>query len=180
MSDFPPFALIPPGRIISTGSLETQVGQGQVFCNMAIVGTSAWPTANLALFVPFTISSPITVVQMGVSNGGTVSGNLDVGIYDITGALLVSKGTTAQAGASAVQLLDITNTTLNPGTYFMAMAADNITGTYNSTTTGDQRLWQVCGMQQMATAFVLPATATFANPGQAYVPAIACLLDTVA
>lgn len=149
-----------------------------------IVGTgfagAAWPAANRAFFVPFATARYITVKQMAWQNGSTVSGNLDVGIYDIDGNQLVHSGSVAQSGISAAQIADITDTALDPGQYFMAMAVDNTTGLYFRVSNADAQLLQVFGMQQMDTAFPLPSTATFANPATAYLPQLVMLLNATA
>lgn len=72
------------------------------------IGTTAWtattyPGSSRAIFIPFTILRPITVYKMFVYNGATVSGNVDVGIYDFTRSRLWSSGSTPQAGASQLQ-----------------------------------------------------------------------------
>lgn len=178
--DFPNQYDFPLYSVISTGSPETMVGFAQLVGNLPIPSASVWPSANLAIFVEFNISQPFLAKLMGCVNGGTVSGNVDMGIYDYSKTRLVSKGTTAQSGASAIQTFDITDTLLNPGTYYMAMAVDNVTGQFNATTGGDASLWRVCGVQQAASSFVLPAgPVTFANPGQAYMPTIAIMGTTV-
>ena len=102
-------------------------------------------------------------------NGSTASGNIDVGIYDLGGAKLVSIGSTAQAGTSAYQVFDITDTTLYPGQYYMAVAMDGTTGTLVRWSPGAQECRNLA-MQQMASAFPLPATATFASVASSYIP----------
>jgi hypothetical protein len=92
------------------------------------VQTGAWPSANLAIFVPMPIASPFIATQMWVVNGATVSGNIDVGIYDIQGNRLVSIGSTAQAGTTSNQTFNITDTLLSPAVYYLAVALDNATG----------------------------------------------------
>lgn len=162
--------------VIQTNSFDA-LGANHV-CALAY-GSAAWPTANKALFVPFRIFKPITVTQMMVMNGGTVSGNLDLGIYNLNGSLIVSKGSTAQSGINAPQLLDITDTPLQPGHYFMACAFDGNTGTTSRSAPLTQYL-EVLGVQQMLTAFPLPSTATFANPSSGYIPQIAVLFASTA
>lgn len=132
----------------------------------AILGSSglaAWPLANLALFVPFTIAVPTTIVKIMWVNGATVSGNVDVGLYDSQGNRLVSSGTTAQTTVSVVQPVDTTDVTLQPGVYYMAMAMDNTTGTTRKFTTGSTALCRAVGVYQQVSAFPLPSSATFAT-----------------
>jgi hypothetical protein len=133
--------------------------------------SAVWPAANRAIFVSFTVEQPTTVFQIGWHNGTVVSGNLDVGIYDTAGTRLVSKGSTAQAGVTQIQLADITNTLLIPGIYFMAMCVDNVTATVWRYSTGSVAAYIACGVQQQAVGVVtLPDPATFANAATAYIP----------
>src|ERR1044072_5106370 len=117
--------------------------------------SAVFPAANRALYVPFRLSDPITVVKMFVLNGATVSGNIDVGIYDAVGTRLVSKGSTAQAGTSAIQEFDITDTRLGPGLFYMAVAMDNGTATLFRKSINNFFL-RAAGMFQQASAFALP------------------------
>lgn len=131
--------------------------------------SAAWSAANRALFIPFRLSRPITAVKMFVFNGTTVSGNLDVGIYNKDGVRLVSSGSVAQAGTSQVQVIDIADTFLDIGLFYMAMAMDNSTG-HNFRRSVNNILMRLTGCLQMASAFPLPATATFASISSSYVP----------
>src|SRR5579872_5172234 len=113
-----PLVTIIPKSIESLGPLIMNTG--------AINGASAtWPTANLAIFVPFYVAKTIVVKNMFSVNGSAVSGNIDVGIYDIGGNKIISKGSTAQANTSGIQPFSITATELGAGIYYMAIAMDN-------------------------------------------------------
>lgn len=124
--------------------------------------SAAWPTANLALYVPFTVEAPFTAKLIGIENGGTASGNIDVGIYDDQQNRLVSKGSTAQSGTTTVQSFDITDTLLLPGLYYLGIAFDGTTGTTRSFTGITVPLLGLCGVLQQASAFPLPSPAVFA------------------
>lgn len=144
---------------------------------------TAWTTANRAIFLPFSLETTVTAYQMAVVNGATLGGNLDVGIYDVLGNRLVSKGSTAQTGTSVIQKLDITDTVLTPGVYFMAMATDSTTATYEGTgvVSGAGEQFRACGVQEQLSAFALPDPATFANPASTTttIPSIAIALRSV-
>ena len=126
------------------------------------VSATTWPTADQAIFVPFVVYNPLTIVKLGFYNGATASGNIDVGIYDEAGVLLVSAGSTAQAGTSGVQSFDVTDTALNPGLHYLAAALDNTTGTFQRPNVATVQLHGAMGILSMATAFPLPSTATMA------------------
>ncbi len=131
-------------------------------------GTSAvWPSANLALFFPFTVAEPTLVRRMFVYNGATASGQTDVGIYTTDGARITSAGANAlallQVGVSVMQYFDIADVTLMPGDYFLAISKNDTTGTVFRA--GPVlALVRANGVLHMATAHPLPATATFAAP----------------
>lgn len=133
----------------------------------------AWGTANLAKYVPFVVSQPTIVSQVMIFNG-TISGNLDVGVYNgLSLAQLVSSGSTAHAGASAGQTITLTATTLPPGFYFLALAFDNATASIRQNSATNTQTVAFGGFREETTAFPLPATATLQYPTSIYLPFIA-------
>ena len=149
------------------------VGQQTTFATGLADGASAvWPAANDALFIPFSLSEPVLVKRLGWTNGATVAGNVDCGIYDTAGVRLLSTGTTAQSGTSAIQSVDVTDTQLGPGLFYMALASDSATATFNRYIASDVMFVKFTGMAKQATAFVLPATATLATVTANYIPTI--------
>lgn len=165
----------PPSVFIAPGSREALWrGGGWNWALPASGGDSsnAWPTASLSVGFPFSVSQPYPVVRMAVMNGTTVSGNLDLGIYDDTGTLLTSKGSTAQSGTSAIQIVTVTSYTLNPGkTYYAFLALDNITATTRSWTASVTAIrLQISGLVQVASNFPLATGVTFAKPTNAQMP----------
>ncbi len=138
-----------------------------------MTSSATWPAANRAIYAPVCVQQTVTVKKMALLVA-TQSGNLDVGIYSETGTRLVSSGSTAVA-AAGLQSVDITDTTLSPGVYFLAMCVDNTTAAF---TRGIVPVvaQQIAGVQQQAVgAVTLPATATFANAASAYTPLLFAL-----
>lgn len=133
--------------------------------------STAWPSANRAIFVPFRIREPQLITQIVIGGGSSAGGNFDVGIYDIFGNLLVSSGSTAKQ-TSAESVADITDTLLGRGTYYMAMSADG-TNNYIAVAPSTLALVKACGVKEMDTAFTLPSTATLATLSTSFVPSIA-------
>ena len=129
----------------------------------AMVGPSSalWPAANLAIFHPIRLAVPVTVTKFWLINGATAAGNVDIGIYDLNGYRIASTGSTAQGTVSVLQSIDVTDFTIGPGGFYLAMALDNGTATSlsNSMTAIQTR---ELGLAEMAAAFPLPATATLA------------------
>jgi hypothetical protein len=70
---------------------------------------------------------------------------------------------TAQAGTSAIQLFNITDTTLQPGTYFMALSASSTSTTFSGSSAWTTPQQKLLGIYEQASAGTLPATATFAT-----------------
>lgn len=138
----------------------------------------AWPAANRALFVPFSVPAPVIAKKLWWFNGATVTGSVDMGIYDLAGVRLVSTGATGQSGSSAVQIADITDTALQPGVYYLAMAMDS-TSTAVRYSTASTQWMQACGMKQMASAYTLPDPVTYADIATNYLPLMGVQLRTV-
>lgn len=125
------------------------------------IASATNPSQNLAFYTPFVVSIPTMIRKMWVYNGATVNGNLDLGIYDAKGTRLVSSGSTAQSGTNDLQAVDVTDTLLSPGLFYLALASDSATSTFFAQTF--TATWALSfGLLQQASAFALPATATFA------------------
>jgi hypothetical protein len=136
---------------------------------------SAWPTANLGLYFPLTVQRSVLVSRLAWCNGTVnAAANIDVGIYDYELNRLVSTGNTLMSGANAVQSVDITDLSLPPGRYYLAMVVDTVTtatflrGVGGATLSAETI--RAHGAAQEASASPLPATATFAAFAQNYVP----------
>ena len=119
----------------------------------------AWQAANRAVLQPFEITTAYLVEGFGWANAGTVSGNVDAGIYTLDGVRLMSTGSVAQTGTGTTQIAAITPTLLMPGTYYLALAMDNTTGIIASQTWNQSDAHMV-GVCNVASAFPLPSTLT--------------------
>lgn len=166
-----PFTKHVPLVTIHPFSLEAALGP--LSYNLARLNNqanTAWPAANRAIYYPFTLASTVLVKQLWCFNGSVLSGAVDLGIYSGGGTRIISTASTAQAGASAIQAFNITDTQLGPGLYYMAMAMDNNTGRTQNVTIGTASRLQATGYAQQASAFSLPTLATFAATGTDYAP----------
>jgi hypothetical protein len=170
MADFP-LVLVPFGGLahLSPYCKESILGNAQDL-NSPLAST-AWPAANRAIFIPFRISQALVPVNAFHLNGATASGSIDVGIYSADGTRLCSTGSTVQAGTNAVQTIALTSPTLQPGLYYLAMAASATTVTSVACTTNVNVL-RILGMAQMATAFALPTTATYVALASSFLPSV--------
>lgn len=176
MGDFPAILQLPHGGIhITSLSYNSAGGNGGV-----TVGASAvWPVANTAIYVPFRIGEPILVRKLFWTNGSAVAGNVDCGIYDAAGTRIISTGSTAQATTNTVQAVNITDTMLGAGVFYLALALSDGAATVFR----DNPSIQVCrilGLLEETSALPLPATATFATVVSAFVPIFGLVGDIAA
>lgn len=180
MGDFP-FRLknCPPGPIITPFSKES-IGPDVLRYGGSVV-SGIYPTANKALYFPFVVEEPITITQLGWLNGGTVSGNVDAGIYDYpTYTKQISTGSVAQATINTPQITDVADTPLQPGQYYLAISCDNTTATFFRLALPTVALfYRALGVQEQATAFALPATATPVGTTTGSVPLVFATRKTV-
>ncbi len=140
--------------------------------------TAAWPSANAAILIPFTVAIPTIITQIFWLVGTSGTDNIDVGIYDSQGNKIISTGSTALSGTSANQIVDITDTTLQKGLYYIAVVMNGTTNTL-SAMTPVAGLCRTMGIYSVATSFPLPSTITFAGTTLAYIPRVHLTLRTV-
>lgn len=163
MSDFPNR----PPRLASFSSFDIDALGVEAFNREGTAMTSnAWPVANTALFVPFTVRSLYLVRKFWWANGAAVAGNVDCGVYSMGGARLLSTGAIAQSGTSVLQSAVPTAGPpwqLLPGSYYMAISASSATATFLTSTGFSVRELQFLGCAQQATANPLPDPATLAT-----------------
>lgn len=163
------------------GSL-TPEGVGDILSASNAVGpaSSTLFAANRAVFVPLSLSASFTVLEMAWLNGATIAGHVDIGIYDSGGTLLVSQGSTAQAGSLGMQIADVADTALSAGDYYLALATDSSTATFAvSSQASIPTVCRTAGVFIMDSAFPLPATATF-NKACSVIPVIVATSSTTA
>ena len=147
------------------------VGAYGLLSTVSALSSVAWPTASLAILVPFSVPVAGTVYSAIWTNGAAVSGNVDAGVYNEDGTLLASVGGVAQAGINVNQQAAFTAPTAIPsGSYFFALVLDNITGTIDRYSPGVNVLIAE-GVRQAAAAYPLPASVALAAPVNALLPA---------
>lgn len=128
--------------------------------------STTWPSANLAIYIPFYLSLPILVKQLFVENGVAVSGNIDMAIYSADAVTLnpsvklTSAVNGAQVGISAHQIFNITDVLLGPGLFYFAVVLDNTTGALQAIAVGSLVVAATFGVCEEASAYPLPAVAT--------------------
>ena len=127
---------------------------------------AAWTSANLALFVPVFVEEEVTTSSIAITNGSTVSGNFDLGIYQVDGTRVSSTGPTSHSGANQTQSVSL-SVTLSPGRYFLAVVFDNTTAIIEHYTQAPAGYGLMLGVKSQTSAYPLPATATFSDPSLA-------------
>lgn len=144
--------------------------------------SAVWPTADLAMYIPFALHAPAIVKELWWYNGASVSGTVDAAVYNEDGTQrLFSAGAPSQAGTSAPQAVDITDTLLLPGRYWMGLVLGNTTGTFVRLTgvTNIPAAQKFFGMQQQALgSTAMPSSTTFAAASNNYIPIMGLNLET--
>ena len=142
--------------------------------------TTAW-VANLAVYVPFVIAAPVTILEWWHYNGTlTTAYNVDYGIYRTDFSKVQSLGSTAgtTTASAIVNTTTWTDLTIAAGSYYMAFASDS---TRNFTTSSDALgLYQASGVMEQTTAFVLPSPAVPIVYARAFLPYFGMNLRSVA
>lgn len=150
----------PRGRVITPASPEFGCAP-TVIVSAATLTNAAWHSANDPICIPFTLTQAVTVYRLAQQNGSSPGDNFDIGIYDAAFNRMVSSGSTA--ATSSWQPVDVTDTPLGPGRYYLAFVRDTTTASrvgYYSWGSS-QPLCAFVGLLDTTTdAFPLPSTLT--------------------
>lgn len=149
---------LPASGAVSTLSEHSMVGNMSRVCGQS-GASGAWPSANQARFFPVVLETDFVVTDFWSYNGGTASGNRDIGLYDKQRNLLLSTGSVAQSGTSTIQTHNVTDTEYPAGLYFIALAHSDTTGTYFRLTTSSIGM-DSAGVRAQASALPLPSSFT--------------------
>lgn len=160
-------AATPPSRnrILTPGAPE--FGFAPIMHASGASASGAWFSANDPLAIPFAVRETCVVHQLGWFNGSSAGGSFDVGVYTTSFARLVSTGSTAGSGSASFQWVDVADTTLLPGRYFLVMVINATTANRIQmyTTTSSALLVQMMGCYDSGTdAFPLPDPLTDMAP----------------
>ena len=137
-----------------------------------------WPSANLAIYTPLAIPARVVVVSLWVATGTGTVGNVDMALYDGSGAAVVS-ATAGAKTASTEQVFDVTDTVVGPGRYYIGLSASDATTDLFYGGAPAAPLCAAYGMYTETSAYPLPSTATFAiDHTLAMYPIMGVLLET--
>jgi hypothetical protein len=147
-----------PLPVISTFHAQ-MIGPGMIYSGPT---AAAYPTANKAFYYPLTITHPYTVKTLWWANGTTVTGTVDVAVYDETMHRLTSMGPQNQTPATAIQQFTLVpSIVLQPGQYFLGISClattDNLFRSAAFSFAGQLRAFNSL---EQTSAHPLPAVAT--------------------
>ena len=121
--------------------------------------TSTWQTANSGLFYGLTLTTETTFGTAWVSNGTVASGSLDIALYGATFSRVASTGSSLMSGTEGTQNIALSSSyTAAPGNYWIALAVNNTSATFNVMSPGGSGLMDAYKYYQTS-VFPLPATA---------------------
>ena len=91
-------------------------------------GSVTW-VANSAVYIPLFLPFPYVINRLCWVNGGTItSSNVDCGLYDFNGNLIVKSGSVAMASSNALQFASLSTPIVIPmGSYYMGWWCNNTT-----------------------------------------------------
>jgi hypothetical protein len=131
---------------------------------------------GIAVFIPFYVPTGFLVTKLGWGNGSAVAGSIDAGVYKSDGTRMVSTGSTAQSGTSTLQVVDVGDTFLPRGLYYLAMDSDTSGATQKVIAVLPAAgIPQALGLLEMAAAIPLATNANpavFAKYTRAFIPQV--------
>lgn len=156
---------VPGKRIIHTGSPES-TGETLVVNNVGIA-SGPWLSANKPVATPFIVREADTITHLAVRNGSAAGESVDLGVYDLSWAKIVTTGSQTPVTASGWDVFDVTDTPIAPGRYYQVTVRDNVTANRQAfvSHTASALMCSAFGMQESATnQFPLGTTLTDMAP----------------
>lgn len=139
----------------------------------------AWGVQYRAIYVPIRIPRQVVVLELGYTSNTVGTGDVDVGIYDAEGTRLVSTGSTAKIATASTHAIDVTNTTLQPGLYYLGLSNSTTTDTFSTYSVAAPIPSALGILTETLGSVVLPATASWSvNQTLANIPIVTALLVT--
>lgn len=160
-----------PITVWTGGPYGVNVGARAIANGSAAFVSTAWATANLAIYVPIFLPFRYPVRNLFCYNFATLGGNVDVRVYNSEYVALTASVATAQAGASGLQFF-AADVVLAPGQYYLGLSSSSTTATFACAAVGTATRERYMGLTQQATAHPLPSPATPATVANARIPAI--------
>lgn len=151
--------ILPCSAMVSTLSRESIVQA----VHQALDGgsfTTSTLSANRAYYWPMVLPRPCVLYKFFGTNGATVDGNVDIGLYRQNYTKVLSVGPTAMAGASVVQWFDVANTYIPAGAYYLAHWSSSNTATFGLLHGGTYIRRSVLHLKEDSLTGGLPTTMT--------------------
>lgn len=137
-------------------------------------GSTVIGTINAAIFAPVRLTGRHTYNKAWWLNGATANGNVDVGIYTLSGTTLtrvVASTAEAQGTVSTLQVAAaFTPTTIGPGLYYLAISVTSATATFWRASLGSAANMRVAGTFYATSVSPLPTSCTAAVAAKVIVP----------
>jgi len=132
---------------------------------------SAFAGANYVRFDPIFVPAPATIRRAWWANGPTTTGgaSVSVALYASTsdgvpGVKIVECAATTQGTASQVQFVDIADTWIGPGSYWIALAVSSVTNTTFLRTGSSSAAIDAVASQMQQTGITVGALPSPATP----------------
>lgn len=130
-------------------------------------GSGSYEAANRGIWSPVLVPVQCTIRRFWWANGSSVSAsyNIEAGIYTDDGhkpkTKIITTGSTAQGTATEVQFVDVTDTVLTPGMYWLYLSVSTTSATVFRVSVGGFIHQELVGFQQSSVGpGSAPATAT--------------------
>lgn len=142
--------------------------------NNGAAASAAWPSAGLALYIPFYVMAPGLARGIFWQNGTAVAGNVECAIYDEDGNKYASSGLIAASGTSAPQYTAFASPVqLSTGRYYIALVASSASQQFLSwgTSAAATNVNRMLGIvEQAGLGSGLPASWTPVTSARSYLP----------
>lgn len=134
-------------------------------------GTAAYPTANKAFYSEIIMPAPFKVARFFTEYSATTAGNFDIAIYHADFSKIIGTGATAKGTTTTnqVQYVDVTDTPLPAGRYFLGFAHDG-TVSWNRIAPTLASMLSVGGIWEQTSAYTLPDPMVPAKLTVSYMP----------
>jgi len=161
---------------VDTGQVQPQIIDNEVASYT--LNTSAL-SANTVYLWAFELSTSVVITGMRFRNGTTATGATNLGIYTAAGNLVAGSDTGAQTDAVSTTKTATyaTPVVLGPGQYFLALACNNATDTFNALTPAFTDASRAKRATNVLAAGALPATTGAIVINTSFAPALAALVS---
>lgn len=156
--------------------IDTTYMDGWLAPLAAYAGSNTWAVQYRAIYVPIRVRSRVVVKKIGYGNSTVGTGNVDVGLYDAGGTKILSTTSQTKGTTQALVTYDVTDTTIGPGQYYLALNNDTTTDTFSAYSAAVPGLAALGVLTETLGAVTLPGTATWAVDNTLTIIPVICLV----